>query len=144
MIVLDTNVISEMMRPAPSPLVISWLDAQRAETLYLSAITIAEIRFGIACLPEGKRRDSLAGAFARTEDLFAGRVLAFDHEAGKRYANLAASARSIGSGFPTPDGYIAAIAAANGYAVATRDVAPFEAGNIPVINPWEYGDERDP
>ncbi|MDF0491627.1 type II toxin-antitoxin system VapC family toxin [Sphingomonas sp. H39-1-10] len=139
MIVLDTNVISEMMKAAPAPAVAGWLDAQRAETLYLSAITIAEIRFGIACLPEGKRRDALAGAFACTEDLFAGRVLAFDYAAARRYADLAASARSVGKGFPTPDGYIAAIAATHGYAVATRDVAPFEAGFIPVINPWEYG-----
>ena len=139
MIVLDTNVISEMTKRAPSPVVAAWLDAQRAETLYLSAITIAEIRFGIACLPEGRRRESLAGAFACTEDLFAGRILAFDNEAARHYAELAASARSIGYGFPTPDGYIAAIAAAHGYVVATRDVAPFEAGGVPVINPWENG-----
>jgi toxin FitB len=139
MIVLDTNVISEMMKQLPSPAVAAWLDAQRAETLYLSAITIAEIRYGIACLPEGGRRDALLGAFACTEDLFAGRILAFDTEAARHYAELAASARSIGLGFPTPDGYIAAIAAAHGYAVATRDSAPFEAGNVPVINPWEHG-----
>jgi predicted nucleic acid-binding protein len=137
MIVLDTNVISEMTKQLPSPAVVAWLDAQRAETLYLSAITIAEIRFGIACLPEGKRRDALLGAFACTEDLFAGRILAFDSEAARYYAELAASARSMGHGFPTPDGYIAAIAAAHGYTVATRDVAPFETGGVPVINPWE-------
>jgi hypothetical protein len=137
MIVLDTNVISEMTKQSPSPAVVAWLDAQRAETLYISAITIAEIRFGIACLPEGKRRDALLGAFACTEDLFAGRILAFDSEAARHYAELAASARRMGNGFPTPDGYIAAIAAAHDYAVATRDVAPFEAGGVPVINPWE-------
>lgn len=137
MIVLDTNVISEMTKQSPSPAVVAWLDAQRAETLYLSAITIAEIRFGIACLPEGKRKDALLGAFACTEELFAGRILAFDSEAARHYAELAASARRMGNGFPTPDGYIAAIAAARDYAVATRDVAPFEAGGVPVINPWE-------
>ncbi|MCF8710136.1 type II toxin-antitoxin system VapC family toxin [Rhizorhapis sp. SPR117] len=141
MIVLDTNVISEMTKRAPSPAVVAWLDAQRAETLYLSAITVAEIRFGIACLPEGMRRKTLEGAFAFTEDLFAGRILAFDCEAARRYAELAASARSVGNGFPTPDGYIAAIAAAHGYAVATRDVAPFEAGGVPVINPWRHGND---
>ena len=137
MIVLDTNVISEMTKQSPSPAVVAWLDAQRAETLYLSAITIAEIRFGIACLPEGKRRDALLRAFACIEDLLAGRILAFDSEAARHYAELAASARRMGNGFPTPDGYIAAIAAAHDYAVATRDVAPFEAGGVPVINPWE-------
>ena len=138
MIVLDTNVISEMMKHAPSPVVAGWLDAQRAETLYLSSITVAEVRFGIACLPDARRREALAGAFARTEDLFAGRILAFDSEAARHYAELAASARSVGNGFATPDGYIAATAAARDYAVATRDVAPFEAVGVQVINPWEH------
>jgi predicted nucleic acid-binding protein len=137
MIVLDTNVISEMTKPAPSPAVAAWLNAQRDDTLYLTAITIAEIGFGIACLPDGKRKAALAEALARTEELFAARILPLDRAAARSYAELAASARSAGKGFPTPDGYIAAVAASHGYAVATRDAAPYEAGGLPVINPWE-------
>lgn len=138
MIVLDTNVISEMTKQAPCPAVADWLDAQAANTLFLTAITIAEISFGIACLPMGKRRDALDDAFRRTQDLFSGRVLAFDQSAALTYSGLAANARSIGKGFPTPDGYIAAIAAHHRFAVATRDTAPYEAGGLEVIDPWNY------
>lgn len=136
MIVLDTNVVSEAMKPEPSPSVLSWLNAQVAETLYLSTVTMAELLFGIASLADGRRKSALTRALDGLVELFDGRVLPFDIDAAQCYAQLAAKARAAGRGFPTPDGYIAAIATASGYAVATRDMAPFAAANVRVINPW--------
>lgn len=136
MIVLDTNVISEMTKSRPSTSVAEWLDMQLVETLFLTSITIAEFGFGVAILPNGKRRNALRAAFAQTTDLFKGRILDFDQHAATTYAELAASARATGKGFPVPDGYIAAIAVSRGFAVATRDTAAFKAGGIAIINPW--------
>ena len=138
MIVLDTNVISEMTKSAPSPIVAAWLDEQSTDGVFITAITLAEIGFGIAILPDGRRRQALQAALARTVELFEGRILSFDEGAARSYADLAAAARAAGQGFPTPDGYIAAIAAVQGYAVATRDTGPFQAGGIVVINPWDF------
>ena len=137
MIVLDTNVISEAMKPEPHPAVRAWLNDQAAETLYLSSVTLAELLFGIAALPAGKRKDMLAQILDGLMALFRGRVLPFDIDATRHYAELAVTARTGGRGFPTPDGYIAAIAASRGFVVASRDTAPFEAGGVSVINPWE-------
>lgn len=137
MIVLDTNVICEAMKPQPHPAVRAWLNDQAAETLYLSSVTLAELLFSIAALPAGKRKDMLALAVDGLLELFQGRVLPFDAEAARQYAELAVIARATGRGFPTPDGYIAAIAVSRGYIVATRDTAPFQAANVAVINPWE-------
>ena len=136
MILLDTNVVSEAMKPEPNPAVRDWLDAQAAETLFLSSITLAELMFGIGALPAGRRRDGLTRVLEQLLDLFAGRILAFDTEAAMRYAGLAVRARAAGKGFPTPDGYIAAIAASKRMIVATRDTAPFAAVGLEVINPW--------
>ena len=137
MIVLDTNVVSEAMKPEPHPAVRAWLNAQAAPTLYLSSVTLAELLFGIAALPESKRKDMLAQALDGLLRLFRDRVLPFDTDAAKRYAKLAVIARTGGRGFPTPDGYIAAIAASRGFVVASRDTAPFQAAGVPVINPWQ-------
>lgn len=138
MIVLDTNVISEPLRQAPEYRVIEWIDAQPVETLYLSAITVAELRFGVASLPVGKRRDRLQESLEkRALPLFAGRVLPFDMSASQSYGELMAKARTAGLAIGTADGYIAATAAANGMMVATRDVSPFEVAGVDVINPWE-------
>lgn len=137
MIVLDTNVISEAMKPEPHPAVRAWLNAQAAQTLYLSSVTLAELLFGIAALPAGKRKDMLAKALDGLLELFRGRVLPFDTDAARHYAELAVMARTGGRGFPTPDGYIAAIAASRGFIVASRDTAPYEAARVTVINPWE-------
>ena len=138
MIVLDTNVISEPLRQAPESRVIEWIDAQPVETLYLSAITVAELRFGVASLPAGKRRDRLQESLEkRALPLFAGRVLPFDMSASQSYGELMAKARTAGLVIGTADGYIAATAAANGMMVATRDASPFEAAGVDVINPWE-------
>lgn len=136
MILLDTNVISEAMKPAPDETVRAWLDEQAAETLYLSSVTIAELLFGIGALPAGKRKDRLTEALDGVMELFADRVLPFDIAAARRYADLAVKARTAGKGFPTPDGYIAAIAASRGFAVATRDTSAFDAAGVVVINPW--------
>ena len=137
MIVLDTNVVSEAMKPEPNPAVRAWLNDQAAETLYLSSVTLAELLFGIAALPAGKRKDMLAQALDGLMGLFRDRVLPFDTDAARHYAELAVSARKSGRGFPTPDGYIAAIAASRGFIVASRDKAPYEAANVAVINPWQ-------
>jgi hypothetical protein len=139
MIVLDTNVVSEAMKPSAEPAVSAWLNEQVAETLYLSSVTLAELLFGIGALPVGRRKDALAGTLDGLLELFGSRVLPFDTEAARCYAQLATKARAANKGFPTPDGYIAAIAVAHGFAVATRDTSPFEAAGVAVINPWENG-----
>jgi len=138
MILLDTNVVSEPLRQAPEARVIEWIDAQPLETLFLSAITVAELRAGVALLPTGKRRASLQESLEKKVlPLFAGRVLPFDLACTQAYARLLAKARVAGLAIATADGYIAAIAAANGLAVATRDIRPFEAAGAAVINPWQ-------
>lgn len=137
MIVLDTNVISEAMNPAPHPAVRTWLDKQPAETLYLSSITLAEVLFGIRALPSGRRKENLTQALDGLVSLFKGRILSFDIDAARHYAELAMTAKSAGRGFPTPDGYIAAIAVSQKFLVASRDMAPYLAAGVSVINPWE-------
>ncbi len=143
MILLDTNVLSETLRKAPSTNLIAWIDAQPLETLFLSAVTVAELRFGIALLPDGRRRTALQGEIeGRILPLFAGRVLAFDMAATQCYAALMARARSNGLAVATADGMIAATATAHRMQVATRDDAAFQAAEIPVIDPWSAGDGR--
>jgi predicted nucleic acid-binding protein len=136
MILLDTNVVSEAMKPEPHPSVRDWLDAQAAETLFLSSVTVAELLFGIGALPTGKRKDNLTAALDGVLELFEPRILPFDASAARRYADLAVKVRAAGKGFPTPDGYIAAIAAAHGFAVASRDTTAFHAAGLTVIDPW--------
>lgn len=136
MILLDTNVVSEAMKPEPDGSVAAWLDAQAAETLFLSAVTAAELSFGVAALPDGRRKAALSEVLSGMLALFDGRVLAFDLAAAERYGALAAQARHAGRGFPTTDGYIAAIADAHGFMVASRDASAFEAAGLRVINPW--------
>ena len=138
MILLDTNVVSEPLRPAPDERVIAWIDAQPLETLFLSAITVAELRAGVALLPAGRRRTGLHQSLeTRVLPLFAGRVLPFDLACTQAYAALMSAARAAGLAITSADGYIAAIAAANGLAVATRDTGPFKAAGAAVIDPWQ-------
>lgn len=138
MILVDTNVVSEALRDAGDPLVISWLDAQSVETLFFSAITVAELRFGIAALPAGKRRDRMHNQLeGNILPLFNGRLLAFDAGVSMDYAKLMATAKTNGRAISKADGYIAATAAFHGLAVATRDISPFQAAGLKVINPWE-------
>jgi len=137
MIVLDTNVLSEIAKAhQPDPAVKAWVGTQAAETLYLTSITVAEMLFGLRIMPVGKRKDALAQTMDGLMNLFGNRVLAFDANAARHYAELAALAKAAGKGFPKPDAYIAAIAFAHGFAVATRDVGPFQAAGLSVINPW--------
>jgi toxin FitB len=137
MIILDTNVVSEAMKPEAHQAVRAWLNHQVNETLYLSSVTLAELLFGIRSLPVGKRQDLLAQTLDGLMRLFRDRVLPFDMDAAACYADLAVTAKNSGRGFPTPDGYIAAIAASRGFMVASRDTAPFAAVGVKVINPWD-------
>lgn len=137
MIVLDTNVVSEAMKPEPDAAVRAWLNKQVAETLYLSSVTLAELLFGIGALPVGRCKDLLAQALAGLLGLFRDRVLPFETDAARRYSELAMTARANGRGFPIPDGYIAAIALSRGFIVASRDIAAYQAAGVPVINPWQ-------
>jgi predicted nucleic acid-binding protein len=137
MIILDTNVVSEGLRASPEPSVVEWLDAQDVETLFLTTISLAELRYGVAILAEGKRKNALSAALEnRLIALFEGRLLAFDVDSSAAYARLRATAKSKGYAIGAADGYIAGIAAARGFTVATRDVAPFEMAGVTVINPW--------
>lgn len=138
MILIDTNVISELWKKAPDPRVLAWMDAQVVETLHLSAITVAELRFGLASMPKGKRRSIFQDRLEREVlPAFTGRVLPFDLDASQAYAALMARAMADGRGIGKADGYIAATAAARALMVATRDVTPFQAAGLTVINPWE-------
>jgi len=137
MIVLDTNVLSEAMKTVPDTAVRNWMNRQGIATLYITSITLAESLFGVATLPAGKRRDALSEALGDILKLFAGRILSFDETAARCYAEQAAQAQSSGKTLPLPDGYIAAIAAAHRFVVASRDTAPFHAAGVGVINPWQ-------
>lgn len=138
MILLDTNVVSEPLKRHSDPEVLAWLDAQAVETLYLSTISLAELRFGIAALPNGKRKDTLRLSLdQRIMPVFEDRVLPFDVEAAETYGALRARVKAAGRAIGTADGYIAAIAVARNLIVATRNTSPFEFAGLPVINPWE-------
>ncbi len=137
MIVLDTNVISELMRPEPHPAVFAWIAAQPRSTLYTTSINHAEILYGISVLPEGRRREALAAtAEVVFAEEFAGRVLPFQGAAAAYYARIAAGRRAAGHPSLGFDGLIAAAALAAGAAVATRDAGGFEGCGLTVINPW--------
>lgn len=140
MIILDTNVISEPLKPQPDPAVADWLDAQDPRTLYLTTITVAEIRFAVACLPHGARREVLERGFASEAlPLFADRILSFDQAAADAYGVLRARMRADGLAIGDIDALIAAVAASREFAVATRDTSPFEAAGVEVINPFGPG-----
>ena len=138
MILLDTNVVSEPMRPEPSGHVLAWLDAQAAESLYLSTISLAELLFGVESLPAGKRRKALTVSLQpQIISLFGDRILAFDLAAATTYAQIVTRARWHGYPISVSDGHIAAIASSHGFTVATRAEAPFHAAGVPVVNPWK-------
>lgn len=137
MIILDTNVILEPLRPEPAPHMLAWLDRQSPSTLYLTAVNVAELMDGVARLPDGRHRVDLEAALAtRVLPLFAGRVLPFDEAAAFSFARLHSTARAAGHSLGLADACIAAIAVSRGFAVATRDVAPFRAAGVDVIDPW--------
>ena len=117
----------------------AWLDAQATGTLFLSIITVAEFLFGIRVLPVDRRKDLLTERIDGLLEQFAARILPFDTPAARRYADLAVNARAAGQGFSKPDGHIAAIAAAHGLAVASRDASAFRAAGLKMIDPWNVG-----
>jgi predicted nucleic acid-binding protein len=138
MIVLDTNVISELLRPAPSATVEAWLAAQDGAEVYFTAVGEAELRQGIALLPQGKRRASLSKAVeAMLEEDFRNRILPFDRAAARAYASITAERRAAGRPISQFDCQIAAIARSRQAAVATRNTADFSGCGIEVIDPWQ-------
>jgi len=140
MIVLDTNVISELMRPRPDPTVVAWVAAQPRATLYTTGINQAEILHGVAALPAGRRRAALAAiADAIFAEDFAGRILSFNSRAAPYYAEIVTARRRTGNPIEGFDALIAAIARAAGGDVATRDVGGFHGCGLTVIDPWASG-----
>jgi predicted nucleic acid-binding protein len=138
MIILDTNVISEPLKPRADPAVIRWLDAQDPNTLYLTAVNLAEVLIGIALLPAGKRKRGMELAARSLQmKLFASRFLSFDRDAAIAFSLLGSRAAAKGYPISVADCQIAAIAAVHGFTVATRDTAPFLAAGVPIINPWK-------
>jgi len=138
LIVLDTNVLSELMRPSANSAVVDWLDNHGGAELHITAITVAEIMFGIELLPNGKRRESIAlQAGAMFEDEFAQRVLDFDADAALHYAHLAASRRRAGRPISHADAQIAAICVSRGAELATRDAGGFAGLSLVVTDPWK-------
>lgn len=138
MIVLDTNVISELMRAAPHPRVFAFVDGQPRAALYTTTIVQAEILSGTAMLPAGQRRDALASDAERLFSVeFAERVLAFDDVAAVQYATIRAARRAIGRPLTSFDGLIAAVARARGATIATRNTIDFSGCGVDVIDPWQ-------
>ncbi len=137
MIIIDTNVVSELMSADPQPEVMAWLDGHPTNTLFTTTVTEAEILSGIAFLPDGKRRRGLARTAERLFDLlFNDRVLPFDSSAAQAYAQIAAARRAAGRPLSLADGQIAAIAHSRGASVATRNTTDFEGCGITIENPW--------
>ena len=139
MIILDTDVVSALMRPTPEAILVDWLDSQPAESIWLSSIGIFEIRLGIACLDDGKRRTALETAFARLHNVvIEKRILDFDRAAAEQAAALAAERRRTGRPGDMRDTQIAGIALARRAAIATRNTRHFGGLSVPVINPWQH------
>jgi predicted nucleic acid-binding protein len=139
MIILDTNVVSELLRPAPSPAVEAWLSAQDGAAVFFTAIGEAELRLGVAILPAGRRRTALAEAIdAMLEEDFRERVLSFDAAAARAYAAIAADRRAAGRPISQFDCQIAAITRSRRAALATRNTADYEDCGIEVIDPWQH------
>jgi predicted nucleic acid-binding protein len=138
MILVDTNVVSEIMRVAPSANVLNWLNSQKSSDLYCSAVTIGEIEYGLRILPDGKRRQQLKERFERFVALaFAQRVLTFDEPAARLYGEVMGHRKELGRPMSVPDGQIAAIARSKGFTVATRNTSDFESCGVELANPFE-------
>lgn len=138
MIVLDTNVLSALMRKQPDAAVVVWLDRQPAESVWVTSITVFEARYGLALLPAGRRRKALEALFARLiEDDLEHRVLTFDHTAAVEAARLAAERKTRGQPVDMRDTFIAGIVIARQATLATRNVRHFADASVPVLNPWD-------
>ena len=139
MIVLDTNVVSEPLKLAPNPAVLDWLNAQEPQTLFLTAVNLAELLAGVEALPAGRRRDALALALStQVFALFGGRILPFDAKAAQAFATTNASAQAQGNTIGFADCAIAAITRANGFALATRNLRDFKGAGVSLIDPWDF------
>jgi hypothetical protein len=137
MIVLDTNVISEMLRQTPSPRVLAWLDAQPASELYLCTPVLAELYYGIARLIQSARKRGLLSSYRQiVDELFAGRILAFDAGAAEDYGELMAKLSAEGKPMSLINAMIAATARTNGATLATRNTAHFSGAEVPLVNPF--------
>lgn len=137
MILLDTSVISELMRAEPAQAVLNWFSQHDAADLFISAVTEAELRTGVAYLPEGQRRDRLKLAVdAMIDQDFQGRILPFDTIAARPYAEIAAQRRAAGRPIAEADCQIASIARVTDAPLATRNVKDFDGCGVCVINPW--------
>jgi predicted nucleic acid-binding protein len=137
-IVLDTNVISEPMRATPDSNVVAWLNAQVDSALFTTSVSIMELRFGLARLPDGKRKQGLWEALEFTLSRMVGpRILSFDESAAIEAARIAADAECSGTPIGQADCQIAAIVKAHGFTIATRDGGPFAQAGLDVINPWD-------
>ena len=137
MIVLDTNVVSELMRAEPDAKVVRWLDAQQPDLLWLTSINVAELLYGLARLPDGARKRALAPAMASMlEQDFAGRILSFDVEAATVFASLAAERESMGQPVSQADAQIASICLVHQAQLATRNTRHFEGLGLVLLNPW--------
>lgn len=138
MILIDTNIISELMKPAPDTNVIQWIDRQDIAKLFVSTITIAEISYGLNVLPEGNRRLNLEHAFNKAIlEAFDNRILAFDESAAHNYGKIMSYRKKLGQPLGIPDGQIAAIASTQKAALATRNVRDFINCGLKLINPFE-------
>jgi hypothetical protein len=137
MILIDTNVVSEIMKAAPSQTVVNWLNNQKSSSLYVSTITIGEIEYGLRLLPAGKRRFQLKERFERFVSLaFAHRILAYDEAAARTYGEVMGHCKEIGRPMSIPDGQIGAIARSKGYTIATRNTSDFEDCGVELIDPF--------
>lgn len=137
MIVVDTNVLSEVMRPVPSGKVLRWMAARPAPVLFTTTITLGEVLFGLELVPAGKRRVALQQAIRMMfEEEFAGRILTFDMDAARAFADISAQCRRLGRPIGEMDAQIAGIALSQGAAIATRNVRDFADCGVELIDPW--------
>ncbi|MBP9094918.1 type II toxin-antitoxin system VapC family toxin [bacterium] len=138
MIILDTNVVSEVIKIGRSSAVVTWLDEMPVDSLYLTAVSLSELCIGVEILPSGKRKSALKADLGDLlGKLFGSRVLPFDEPAAIAYGAIVGKARLAGKTVSMPDGQIGSIAAVHGFTVATRDSAPFLALGVSTLNPWD-------
>jgi predicted nucleic acid-binding protein len=138
MIVLDTNVVSEIMRPVSNPHVVVWFDSQHPQEMFLTSTSLAELLSGIAAMPSGSRQSGMFDTLHKLRTRYINpRILPFDEASAEMYGLLTSLAKKNGRAISVADWQIAAIAKVNGYAVGTRDTSPFEAAGVAVINPWD-------
>lgn len=138
MIILDTNVVAEIMKASPSRAVLDWLNAQDTASLYLTAISLAEIGYGLCLLPDGKRRQFLAERFEQfVAQAFEQRILSFDEAAACAYGGIMGHRKALGRPISVTDGQIAAIAKTRGFTIATRNIKDFEESQITLVNPFQ-------